>query len=382
MKKIRYAALISAAAITLTLTACKPGNNETAENSSDGSSAGASNSSGSGSSSETFLDKASKFLEADGRGYGKEHSAEIGETLKNEFFSLKVTDVYRYSSMGEYLPDEGYDFVAVNITVGNIFSESIPVGSYDYVLRWGEGDENSFEAFQMGNTHTDYDLRFFPDDVELSVGTSKSGYVIFQAPSDSTELTLEYLEVYEDDFEGNTYHINLGNPEFAANDIKPEDLVGGSDGTIFGEIGETVSTHEFDFSVNNLAAGDIIGEYPADDGYTYVTADVTLTNTLDTELEIGSALFCVYFDMGEGEERIEDYEYAMDTSALENDSMFTAYDTLAPGGTVTGTIVFMVPDNGVNLDLVVTQLAEDETISFYQIHLGEISEMGALGVQL
>ena len=42
--------------------------------------------------------------------------------------------------MGEYLPDDGFDFVAVNISVGNIFSESIPVGSYDYVLRWGEGE--------------------------------------------------------------------------------------------------------------------------------------------------------------------------------------------------------------------------------------------------
>ena len=122
MKMIKCAALISAAAMMLTLTACKQGNNVTVENSSDGSSAGTSNSS---SSSETFLDKASKFLEADGRGYGKEHSAEIGEELKNEFFSLKVTDVYRYSSMGEYLPDDGFDFVAVNISVGNIFSESI-----------------------------------------------------------------------------------------------------------------------------------------------------------------------------------------------------------------------------------------------------------------
>lgn len=380
MKMIKCAALISAAAMMLTLTACKQGNNVTVENSSDGSSAGTSNSS---SSSETFLDKASKFLEADGRGYGKEHSAEIGEELKNEFFSLKVTDVYRYSSMGEYLPDDGFDFVAVNISVGNIFSESIPVGSYDYVLRWGEGDENSFEAFQVGNMHTDYDISFFPDDTTLSVGASKSGYIIFEAPSDSTELTLEYLEVYEDDFEGNTYHINLGNPEFAANDIKPENVApSGSDETIYGDIGETVSTNEFDFSVNNLATGNIIGEYPADDGYTYVTADVTLTNTLETELEIGSGLFCVYFDIVEGEERFEDYEYAMDTSVLESDSMFTTYDTLAPGGTVTGTIVFMVPDDGVNLDLVVTQLAEDETISSYQIHLGELSEMGTLSLQL
>ena len=41
------------------------------------------------------------------------------------------------------------------------------------------------------------------------------------------------MRSYEDDFEGNTYHINLGNPEFAANDIKPENVApSGSDETI------------------------------------------------------------------------------------------------------------------------------------------------------
>ena len=376
MKMIKYAALITAAAMTLTLTACKQGNNVTVENSSDGSSAGTSN------SSETFLDKASKFLEADGRGYGKEQSAEIGEVLKNEFFSLKVTDVYRYSSMGDYLPDDGFDFVAVNITVGNIFSESIPVGSYDYVLRWGEGDENSFEAFQVGNLHTDYDIRFFPDDTTLSRGASKSGYVIFQAPSDSTELTLEYLEVYDDDFEGNTYHINLGNPEFAADDIKPEDN-SGLENVIYGNIGESVSTKEFDFTVNNITTGNVIDEYSADDGYTYVTADVTLTNTYSTDIEIGSSLFCVFYDEGEGSDLVEYYEYAMDTDALESDSMFATYGTLAPGASVTGTVVFMIPEDSTNIDFVVADLSEDEiTVNYYQVHLGELSEMGALGIQL
>lgn len=380
MKTIKYAALIAAAAMTLTLTACKQGNNVTVENNSDGSSAGTSNSS---NSSETFLDKASKFLEADGRGYGKEHSAEIGEVLNNEFFSLKVTDVYRYSSMGDYLPDDGFDFVAVNITVGNIFSESIPVGSYDYVLRWGEGEENSFEAFQVGNLHTDYDIRFFPDDTTLSVGTSKSGYVIFQAPSDSTELTLEYLEVYDDDFEGNTYHINLGNPEFAANDIKPEDNAGDSENVIYGNIGEAVSTNEYDFTVNNISTGNVIDEYSADDGYTYVTADVTLTNTLSTDIEIGSSLFCIFYDEGEGDDLVEYYEYAMDTDALESDSMFATYGTLAPGASVTGTVVFMIPEDSTNIDFVAADLSEDETtVNYYQVHLGELSEMGALGIQL
>ena len=234
----------------------------------------------------------------------------------------------------------------------------------------------------MGNLHTDYDIRFFPDDTTLSRGASKSGYVIFQAPSDSTELTLEYLEVYDDDFEGNTYHINLGNPEFAADDIKPEDN-SGLENVIYGNIGESVSTKEFDFTVNNITTGNVIDEYSADDGYTYVTADVTLTNTYSTDIEIGSSLFCVFYDEGEGYDLVEYYEYAMDTDALESDSMFATYGTLAPGASVTGTVVFMIPEDSTNIDFVVADLSEDEiTVNYYQVHLGELSEMGALGIQL
>ena len=63
--------------------------------------------------------------------------------------------------------------------------------------------------------------------------------------------------------------------------------------------------------------------------------------------------------------------------------MFATYGTLAPGASVTGTVVFMIPEDSTNIDFVVADLSEDEiTVNYYQVHLGELSEMGALGIQL
>ncbi|MDE7195055.1 MAG: DUF4352 domain-containing protein [Oscillospiraceae bacterium] len=359
MKKIRSAALILAAAMTLTLTACRKDGGVTM-NSGDGSS-----SSTTSNSSETFLDKASKFLEADGRGYGKEHTAEIGEVLKNEFFSLKVTEAYRYSSMGDYLPDEGYDFVAVNITVGNIFSESIPVGSYDYVLRWGEGDENSYDAFQVGNLHTSYDINFFPDDTTLSIGASKSGYVIFEAPSDSTELTLEYLEIYEDDFEGNTYHINLGNPEFAADDYKPPESK-----NVEAAIGETVPTVDFDLRVNSVNSADALGGYISYEGNKLIAAEVTLSGATE-EVTVGASMFYIIMSVIEDGKLVDYYGYSIESTDLSGDAEFFPEEvTLAPGEDLTGVLLFEVPDDSTNLCLSMIDSSETAD-TMYSVTLGD-----------
>ncbi len=348
MKMIRSAALILAAAMTLMATACKKDGGVTVSGSDGSSSSTGSN------SSETFLDKASKFLEADGRGYGKEHSAEIGEVLKNEFFSLKVTEAYRYSSMGDYLPDEGYDFVAVNITVGNIF-----------------------DAFQVGNLHTSYDISFFPDDTNLSVGASKSGYVIFEAPSDSTELVLEYLEVYEDDFEGNTYHINLGNPEFAADDYKPPESK-----DIYANIGETISTSDFDMCVNSVNSADTLGGYTADDGYKLIAADVTLSGTTEEEEAVGASLFYIILTLMEDGEPVDYYVESIESTYLSGDAeFFPEAAALAKGDSITGVILFEVPADSTGLSFSTFDSSETEDI-MYSIALGDIDSIAPFNVSV
>ena len=367
MKIIKSAALILAA--VLALTACNSRSSVTVDGSS-----GVSSADSSSNSSETFLDRASKFLEADGRDYGKEHTAEIGETLDNEFFSLKVTETYRYSSMGDYVPNDGFDFVAVNITVKNIFSDVIPVGTYDYVLRWGEGDDNSFKAYETDDLLIYYDMELFPDDVNLSIGASRSGYVIFEAPTDSTELMLEYVEVYDDDFEGNTYRINLGNPEFAADDFSwNEDY---DEITVTGEVGEIISTNDYDLCINSVSAADSFGGYTAYDGYELITADITLTGTAAEDISVGASMFYIIFTAFDEEygDYDEFYDYSIDSTDLSADAgFFPEIEVLTPGGTINGTVLFEIPEDSTDAIITLAQYSSDgSTEIWYEIPLGNV----------
>ncbi len=157
------------------------------------------------------IDDVSQFVEADGRDYGGTKTAEIGKTLKNSFFSMKVNSVYAADEIGEfYLDDDSYEIVCVNVTATNIWGDTINVGTYDYVLRYGEGEEDYCSSSdEIGEgLETSY-----PYSVDIADKETVTGDIFFVVPADATDLKLEYLEVYEDDFEGSVYQINLGDPK-------------------------------------------------------------------------------------------------------------------------------------------------------------------------
>ena len=183
----RYFAIFAAAVMALAMTGC----------STDGMS--------------DVADAVSQFVEADGRDYGGTKTAEIGDTLENSFFSMKVNSVYAADSVGEYyLDDDSYEIICVNVTATNTWGDTINVGTYDYVLRYGEGEEDYCSSTDAiaGDAETAY-----PYSQDIGDKEALTGDIFFVVPADAGELKLEYLEVYEDDFEGSVYQINLGDPE-------------------------------------------------------------------------------------------------------------------------------------------------------------------------
>lgn len=386
---MKKAAILLAATMALSLTACKkesgislqnPGESDSSSVS-DSSSDSSSNSSDSDTSKSTLehFEDLSKIMEADGREYGKVETAEIGETLKNSFFSLRVNDVYRYSTMGNYLPEDGNDFIAVNISIVNISTQSIPVGTYDYSLRWGDGEDEYFEAYSMDGFEMDYPLSYFPDDTNLSVGGSLSGYVFFEAPSDSTELKLEYLEVWDDDFEGNTYYINLGDPEFADDDIKPEDITDGD--YITGEMGDVLSTSFFDISATDAYLLTSIGDYTPYSGYVLLAVDMTVYNDTDRSTYAGASDYMVLYDEYEGGELVGYYDYSLDSTDINGDlDFFPEYIDLDSDDSVDGVVIFEIPEDSFNISVYFSEYFDDDTYgSSYEIALGDIDSLPMLG---
>ena len=160
--------------------------------------------------SKDLASDVSKFIEAEGRGYGQTYEKGMNEYNQTEFFKFQVKDAYRADTVGDYyLDDDDVEFLCVNVEVINTFDKEIPVGTYDFTVRWGDGEddfsyaESQEEGFGFDN---------YPEDTNLEKGKTAKGNVYFIVPKSSENLKLEYLECYTDEFEGNTFLINLGNP--------------------------------------------------------------------------------------------------------------------------------------------------------------------------
>ncbi len=152
------------------------------------------------------LGNISTFIEAGGRDYGDTITNEIGEAQKNTFFITTVNDVEFTNEVGDYYVDDDYEIVCVDVTVENCFSETIPMGYSDFYIRWGEGDENwDTPAYYDDISEDAYEYSF-----ELEVGEDYTGVLYFVIPAERADkLQLVYEELYEDDFIGSTYIINL-----------------------------------------------------------------------------------------------------------------------------------------------------------------------------
>lgn len=143
-------------------------------------------------------------IKAQGREYENLIIQQIGETTANSFFEWTVKSVrVEKNDLGGYPPSEGTIYLIADILVTNIFTRPVPVGSYDYIIVWGDGDGEYDYAYQQF-----YD-EMFPDDITLEVGESVQGEVVFEVPITAETASIIYEEIYDDDFVGNTYCVNV-----------------------------------------------------------------------------------------------------------------------------------------------------------------------------
>lgn len=154
-----------------------------------------------------LVSRADKMLKAQGREYDNLYTAALKEKLKTPFFEFTVNSAETADELAGYSPlEEGDKFVVVNITVTSVFEEDdIPVGNYDFTILWGDTEETSgedvaFEEFMDG---------MYPDEVMLSNGETLTGDLVFEVPADQTTLAISYLEVWDDEFVGDTYLVEF-----------------------------------------------------------------------------------------------------------------------------------------------------------------------------
>lgn len=318
---------------------------------------------------ESIVSEVSKAVVADGRDYGKveEYSADAEGYVQTQFFKFKVNSSYIAYDVDGYIPNnEGFTHLGVNVNLVNTTDDSIPIGTYDFTLKWGDGGEDEI-TYALDDEFT---TGQYPIDTSLASGASASGYVYFIVPDDVTDFSFEYLEIYEDDFEGNTFAIKVSNPEVlnTADDYVADESFIGEDNRYTAAVGENLKTTTVDLTVNSSAAMyEVNGYVPDDENYTHLVVNVTVANPTDTVAEISVYDYLVTWGLGES-----DYNYALDDEFTDN--IYPVLSELQPGESFTGDLYFIVPSNISNFTVGYVEIIgdvedEDSIVNAYTVDL-------------
>lgn len=109
----------------------------------------------------------------------------IGEAAKAGDITITVTSVDRNYSTGNRfdLPDDGMEYVKVNLILINNSKNRIDYNPFDFELENGEGDIQDY-ASSLQDDHI--------GSGSLAPGGKKTGSLIFEVPTGDTKLTLHY----------------------------------------------------------------------------------------------------------------------------------------------------------------------------------------------
>ena len=123
----------------------------------------------------------------------------IGDKITTDFFDYTPNSASAADSYEGYTPAEGNKLVIVDMTIKNTQTYSMPMSLYDFQIQWGDGDEDfdcPLEQF------CDEQL---PDEYEIPINGTQEGLLIFEVPADIKDFSLGFLEIYEDNSEGDAF---------------------------------------------------------------------------------------------------------------------------------------------------------------------------------
>lgn len=126
----------------------------------------------------------------------------IGDRMRNVFFEYTVNSVDYPASYGDITPADGNQLVVADVTVRNVFSQTLPMSIYDFQIQWGDGDQDY--GYQEEGLTGD---NLMPDQWQLMRGAAETYKLVFQVPADATEFSISYLEVWEDNTQGDVFFV-------------------------------------------------------------------------------------------------------------------------------------------------------------------------------
>lgn len=127
-----------------------------------------------------------------------------GDTLRTEFFDMTINDPYTCDEFDGLVPEEGWKFLAVELTLYNYTSYVQPMMDIDFEVIWDLDDDDAWawpESDMTTNAsgETEYSVRSdkqLPVEYDLGIHKTKTGTLLYQVPEDAKEFFICYYEVY------------------------------------------------------------------------------------------------------------------------------------------------------------------------------------------
>lgn len=133
----------------------------------------------------------------------------FGDTMHTVFFEYTVNSAYLCDEYEGYEPSEGNVFLVADVTVHNPYKNTVPMYDTDFQVQWDSDADDAFgypitaymEADEIINDDvlpTEYEVRRFED---------RNGVLVYEVPEGEKYFSISYLEVYDDDSEGNVFFV-------------------------------------------------------------------------------------------------------------------------------------------------------------------------------
>lgn len=127
-----------------------------------------------------------------------------GETLRTEFFDMRIDNPYTCDEFDGLTPDEGKKFLAVQLTLYNYTNYVQPMMDIDFEVIWDLDDEDAWAWPEVDTTidangEAEYSVRSdaqLPVEYDLGIHKTVTGTLLYQVPVDTKEYFIGYYEVY------------------------------------------------------------------------------------------------------------------------------------------------------------------------------------------
>lgn len=252
----------------------------------------------------------------------------VGQLVEGEQMAMVVESVSRTTKIGEFQEaDDGNEFVISKLGVKNTTESKYATfsGFLQTQLKDSEGYTYSQTVAVTGNTF---------EGGELAPGEVSRGDVVYEVPTDASELVLQFDLSSFSFFQYNQVIIDLS---------KEAETIASLEQTLrvpVNSIGDRVSKDDVAVKVNSVETETSLSSFTeAEEGHEFVIVDITTTNNTNEDLSL-STLLQMRMKDGQGN------SHPMSISALsELEKSYNESQPLTSGESRRGKIPYEVPED-------------------------------------